>query len=604
MNTPPAPPPGLRLPRALVSTALFFFFALAFVAAPYWLVAGSLAERFLSLLLTVLLGAVWARLAANEVQLSFDVRAWGSAAILLGLMIALNFRALSAAIPWMGDEGYHIKFALSFAKLIPTPVLLFAILASFALLLTVWRKPRLAAAACVVLVTGCIAVFLLRRPPTLELILRYPFVSRWFQVLTPILLRPLAGLQHEVLFRIVPFLSAVLLSWLYARSVHPRGTVPTVLLGLAAATIPSLYYYSSILYLEMPAVVLMFVVCRESDELLSLPFDELTSKPAWYALVLIGFIKETAAAFLLSFVVLRIIIRVKIAWRNGSWKRLVRGELFMAVGTLLPVAIYLFYRTRFGNPREFHFAPENVLSLRVALVILRSHLEQFGLVYLLFLAGIVLLAFQRRFRKVLFLLAAVASTTLFHLLDAAKYAGYSRFNLFVMPAVLAGSVVFLQFVGTRGKWYLPALSVLVLASNLAISPVNWDGTRRPYWGNYLVNIAAEHHYPYREALAWLKDHSHAEVIQFTGLRFTYYFDFYFDKLNWHPKYELLKNDPSMDMASIRDLLQAASQNGVDCVVIRLDRERSTGELALVPDQRWQMKAFRNMAHSLLVFTRE
>ena len=560
-----ATPPGLRLPRALVSTALFFFFALAFVAAPYWLVAGSLAERILSLLFTVLLGALWTRLAANDIQIPFAARAWGSAAILLGLLAALNFRALTAAIPWRGDEGYHIAFALNFAKLMPTSWLVAAILGYCALLFVVWRKPRYAAAACAVLVAACVGVYLLRQPPPLEAILRYPFVSRWFQTLAPILLRPLFGLHHEVFYRIVPFLSAVILSWLYARSVYPRSTLPAVLLGLAIATIPSLYYYSSILYLEMPAVVLMFLVCRESDELLSLPLDELTTRPAWYALVLIGFLKETAAAFLLSFVVFRIIIRVKIAWRDAPWKRLVRDELFMAVCTLLPLAVYLFFRKRFGDPRGFLFIPANLLNPELLPVILRSHLEQFGLVYLFFLAGIVLLFSKRLFGKALFLLAAVVSTTLFHLLDAAKYAGYSRFNLFVMPAVLAGSIAFFQFVGTKKKWHLPALSALVLVTNLVISPMNWDGTRKPYWGNYLATTPAEHNYPFREALAWLKENHRPAAIQFAGMGSDYYFDFYFDKLDWHPKYEVIRDSPT-NAPSFLVLLQAASKNGVDCVI--------------------------------------
>ncbi len=594
----------MRLHRSLVSAALFFFFLLAFVAAPYWLVAESLAERIVSLLITLSLAALWARLSSNEMEVCIQRQAWVSAAILLGLMSALNFRALTSAIPWMGDEGYHIKFALSLAKLFPTIWLLSAALASAGLLFIVWRKPRYAVAACAVLVVGCIGVYLLRQPAQLELILRYPFFSRWFQVLIPILLRPIVGLNHEVFYRIVPFLSAVLLSWLYARSIHPRGSWRAVVLGLAAATIPSLYYYSSILYLEMPAVVLMFVVCREADELLSLGFEQLSTRPAWYALILVGFIKETTAAFLLSFVLCRIIFRMKTAIGSMPWKQLVRDELFMAAGTLLPLAIYLFYRSRFGNPRDFSFAPANLLDPRLVLVVLRSRMEQFGLVYLFFLAGIALLAANRQFRKLSFLLATVLSTTLFHLIDAAKYAGYSRFNLFVLPAVLAGSVVFLQFLGSKRKWYLPALAAFALAANLAISPVNWDGTKKPYWGNYLSKTPAEHYYPFPEALEWLKHNQNTPVIQFSGLRISYYLDFYFDKLNWHPQYEVGKDSASGGSASISKALQTASERGFNCVVVIVDQDLPQPLQLDGAARQWQLKVFRNMAHSLLVYTRE
>jgi hypothetical protein len=288
--------------------------------------------------------------------------------------------------------------------------------------------------------------------------------------------------------------------------------------------------------------------------------------------------------------------------RTGLWKQLLRDELSVGASTLLPLAVYLFYRSRFGNPREFHFTPESLLDLRLALVVLRSHLEQFGLVYIFFLAGIILLVSRKQLRKALFLLAAAAATTLFHLIDAARYTGYSRFNLLVLPAVLAGSVVFLQFIETKKKWYLPALAALVVATNLAMSPVNWDGTKRPYWGNYLAKTPAEHCYPYREALAWLKGHSPAAVIQFTGMSASYYFDFYFDKLDWHPRYELLKDSPAGGLASIRDALQAASANGVDCVVVRGD-DGLQAQRADSASEQWRLKVFRNMAHSLLVYTK-
>ncbi len=597
------PPLLLRLHRPLVATALFFFFALAFVAAPFWLLAESRSGRISSLLATVAAGALWTWISARALRLSLDRRAWIPAVILLPLMAGLNLRALTSAIPWRGDEGYHIAFVLSFAKLIPTSWLLLAILASGLLLFAVWRRPGLAAAACAVLVAGGIGIYLLRRPPPLEAILRYPFVSRWFQALTPILLRPLAGLNHEVLYRIVPFVSAAALCWLYARSVHPRSPVIAVVLGLAAATVPSLFYYSSMLYLEMPAVLLMYVVCRDSEELLALPFAELTARPAWYALVLIGFIKETTAAFLLAFVALRIIIRARTSPGNAPWWKLALEELLAAAGVLLPLVVYLAYRSAFGNPREFHFLPANLLDPRLAPVLLRSFLEQFGLLFLLFLAGLGLLAGRRQFRKALFLLAAVIATTLFHLLDAAKYAGYSRFNLFVLPAVLAGSVVFLQFVGTKKKWYLPALAALLLASNLALSPVNWDGSKKPYWGNYLDRMPAEHYYPYRQALAWLKEHGPPAAIQFAGMGSAYYFDFYFDQLDWHPPHELLKDSPAGDPATLRALLQRASQKGVDCVVVRGEGDIAELQQAGAAEQ-WRVQLFRNRAHSLLVFTKQ
>jgi hypothetical protein len=187
------------------------------------------------------------------------------------------------------------------------------------------------------------------------------------------------------------------------------------------------------------------------------------------------------------------------------------------------------------------------------------------------------------------------------LIDTIEYAGYSRFNLFVLPSVLAGSAVCVQFIGTKKKWYLPALTALVLAANLARSPVNIDGTKKPYWGNYLVDTS-EHYYPYPEALSWLRDHHNPALILFAGLDFFYYLDFYFDKLNWHPQYELLNNFRTGDLASFHDALQTASKNGSACVVVRVDE--NTVQKPDGVSQFWQLKVFSNRAHSLLVYTRK
>jgi len=607
LNTTDSPPPvsessiTLYLPRTLVSTALFSFFVLAFIAAPYWLVVESHVENIIFLLITILFGFLWTRLASNEVQMQVDRRAWISAAMLLLFLSVLNFRALTSAIPWRGDESSHIAFALTLAQMIPLAWSATAIVVLLLLLFIGWRKPKYALAACAILVAGCVAVYLLRKPPPLVAILRYPFLSRWFHALAPTLLRPITGLHHEILYRIVPHLSAVLLSWLFSRSVHSRSTVVALALGITVATIPVVFYYSSILYLEMPAVVLMFLVCNKIDLLLGLGFQDLKRNPSWYALILIGFIKETAVVFLLAFVFCRVVVRLSTSSSRLSFIRLVRDELIMALCMLLPVSIYLFFRTYLGDPRQFHFNPANLLNLRAVFVILLSHLEQFGLIYLLFIGGIVLLFRNRQYRKALFLLVTVVSIPQFHLIDTIEYAGYSRFNLFVLPSVLAGSAVFIQFIGTKKKWYLPALTALVLAANLARSPVNIDGTKKPYWGNYLVDTS-EHYYPYPEALSWLRDHHNPALILFAGLDFFYYLDFYFDKLNWHPQYELLKDFHIGDLASFHDALQTASKNGAACVVVRVDD--NTVQKPDGVSQFWQLKVFSNRAHSLLVYTRK
>jgi NADH:ubiquinone oxidoreductase subunit 5 (subunit L)/multisubunit Na+/H+ antiporter MnhA subunit len=346
--------------------------------------------------------------------------------------------------------------------------------------------------------------------------------------------------------------------------------------------------------------VLMFLVCTQADRLLSLDFRDLTKTPSWYALILIGFIKETTVPFLLCFVVYRMIIQFSSKAPRSSWKRLVLGELAMALCTLLPLFLYLFYRVYFGNPRTFDFAPANLLNLQAISITLLSHLEQFGLAYLLFIAGIVLLFRARQHRQAVFLLLILVCVPVFHLLDTVKYAGYSRFNLFVLPAVLAGAAVFLRFLSTKKKWYLPALAGLMIAANLAITPVNLDGTKNPAWG-----YPGESYYPFPEALSWLKDHHRPSRIVFAGMSVDYYFDFYFDRLGWHPQYQRVGDLRADDAASLQDTLQTASERGSTCVVVLAGENPAPPPPQLLGAAgKWELTVFRNMAYSLFVYTLE
>ena len=59
----------------------------------------------------------------------------------------------------------------------------------------------------------------------------------------------------------VPFLSSFLLVWIFQKDLSRSRPYRNLVWGLVVASIPLVYYYSSILYLEMPAVVLMLIVC-------------------------------------------------------------------------------------------------------------------------------------------------------------------------------------------------------------------------------------------------------------------------------------------------------------------------------------------------------
>ncbi len=386
---------------------------------------------------------------------------------------------------------------------------------------------------------------------------------------------------------------------MYSKAIYSRSTMTKLVLGAAIGTIPIIFYYSSILYLEMPVVLLMFIVCIRIKELLELDFDKIRKNQSWYALILLGFIKETAIIFLISFLFCRLIMKLKPSALRKITFRKVRNELYIILCTLVPGSFYIFFRIYFNISRKFSFNLNNLFNIEAFLILLKSYLEQFGPIFLIFIGGCIVLLKRKEYGTILFFVITFITIPLFHLVDDIRYAGYSRFNLFLVPSLLAGSSIFIEFINNKKRVYLPILIFIILGINVAMAPVNIDGTKKPYWGNYLFDTS-EHYYPYPETISWLKENYNTDMILFTGLDYPYYFDFYFDKLNWHPEYEMIKaSDTEDNLSALYAGLKAATEKNAAIVVFQ-----AAGNNVPAPDNLFgfhREKVFKNMAHSLVVY---
>jgi hypothetical protein len=330
-------------------------------------------------------------------------------------------------------------------------------------------------------------------------------------------------------------------------------TIPGFLAGIAVALIPVVYYYSSIFYLELPAVCLMFIVCLRIDHLLFSDFEEIRNDPGWYALILIGFIKETTIPFLLVFVAFRIAIKIVelIKRKQNCYKENQQPVIYplkriyevfsqeVVIGFLLlfPAALYVLFRTSLIDTYRGNVPTViNLFYISTYEVIIRSLFEQFGPYLIIFLAGSILLIRQGEKIRAGFYLSNIIIFLIFFTVDDWRYIGYSRFNLLILPEILACGIVVIHRLKDR-KIIGPALSILILALNFLISPINSDGTKKPLWGNYNFDTS-EHYYPYEETLQWIKDSDIDGPLLFTGMDYPYYLDFYFYKLNWFPDHKI------------------------------------------------------------------
>ena len=141
-----------------------------------------------------------------------------------------------------------------------------------------------------------------------------------------------------------------------------------------------------------------------------------------------------------------------------------------------------------------------------------------------------------------------------------------------------------------------------VVANLWMSPINWDGTKKPFWGVSMADTA-EHYYPYREALTWLKTNHEDDRILFTGMHYPYIsFAFYFGKLEWEPNHEIVLTEKTEDYRAV--LSQALAQASADNFEVVL-YQVAGNQIPQIADSHnfVQEKIFKNDAHTLVVFYR-
>jgi len=587
----------LRIAERRTFLLLLTAFGFAFLLTPYWMLARPAWARAA---LAVALGAAgwwWAHAAAGAVALpalARGERAW--VVLVAAVLVVLNLRAIGVDIPWHGDEDYHMEQVL---YLVRSPYWLAALgvaAGTLALARTESRSAVVTSAlmlAVMFVLCGGAYGHLLRR------IARYPYFSRWFQAVPVQCLFLARGwLYQEAVLRLPALLSALALAGLVYLAVRSGPRPLRALFALAVGTTPLLSYYSTVLYLELPAIVLLTVVCLRSKEMLEADAAELRRDVGWPCLLAAGLVKETLVPFLGAW----LLCRGLVALAKRPRFRTVVQESVLAVVVVLPVAVYLGFRVSAHVYRVYGCAWGNLLDGGLYRLLLVTWFDQFGLLLLLFPAGLAVLLRARGPASTVFHLATILATMAFHMADKASYVGDSRFNLLCLPALISCAVLAMD---ALTRWRVAAgwaAAIALLVANVLLSPVNPDGTRETGWG--CPAGGGEQYYPYRAALLWLKAAHPHEKILFANPGYRYYFDFYFRKFGWRPDHgewtaRMREHD---DQERLETILQHADENGFDIMVYPVSDEVPAGQETL---HNFRMeRAFRNDARTVAVFRRQ
>lgn len=617
---------------------LFLIYSFSFIFSPYWHVFHIRPHLKYVLLGCLFLGGVlWVNVVTQKLKLPKMNLSLTSLFALAGSLYILVYKALGSDIAWRGDEDFHIRLILNLISYLefwwekrtiylfnnPLFWLLMLVLVCVVLFRIRQCKPIWHSLKLILIPLSGVLLYPMYvfkdvgNSFILSDALRYPFFQKWLQ-----LLFIFPNTYGDVkLYRALPFMSLVFISWYLYFQLQKKlnSKLVSFWAALVLATIPLLLFYSTLVYLELPLVLVMLVVVFNVKPLVQANFRQLKTYPAWYALLLIGFLKETGLIVSVLLILLRIFYRLQKSVMQKEIRLSLFSELKLSLFITFPGLLYLGFRYIFGyyHPYEFRFA--HLLNFNNFIVTAQALFIQTGAFCIIAFLGLVWL-FKRRDK-----FTAVAITTLlvgtlvfflsYVYLDFTStaagivYVGYSRWLLYLLPPLEFAAIYFL----TRLKQalLLVMLSILFLF-NLRFLPFAPDGTRFPNWGAGGIDVG-EYTYPYAQAIRFLAQ-NHLNKILYTGHYSPYSgLRFYFSKYNYSPQiweypFANIRFDEQTERAYITTFFDKLANGQLEARFIdaKTILYHSVNNLDLDTDAVYTgtyrvESRFRNAYHSLYVF---
>lgn len=531
-------------------------------------------------------GCVWLRLAsASAPPVLSRIGALRQRVVLLWvpLLIGVSYLPWTADIAYGGDEHYHLK-ALVVNRILSLELLDHAWFAALPLawlgtgvwlarqsaaarglpILWTWAMAGLGLAACAPWLYSSAT---LQDAFNQDRMLRYPGSQPWLSAWQWELTRANWGtgvlFGFEVL-RFTPVLAVFALGLVLVQEKRWRKAPPILpLLGaVAAATVPTLLYHGTLLYLELTLIPLLVLLVRDGRRWLLASPERLAGGNAWWAALALSFLKDTGIIAVGFLWFARAVVRGTFLTRRHEWSiHALLAEARVAFVTLGPGVLYLLLRTMHGSrPYQPHF--ENLLSAEIWLQATRGVVEQFGFLWLPALAGMWLLARRRAWTQLLAAGALFGGMWLFHLLEEPRWVGLARFNLLLLPAVLVLAWEGLSVLLHRRTVAMMSL-LLLLAGNAWLSPVDRTG-QRAVWGG-----SGERWYDYTDCVADLRKLKPDARLAIANVAHSYGIGMTLQRLDWWADVANLPvANPNDASATLRAALELAAKGDFDFVIFR------------------------------------
>jgi hypothetical protein len=573
--------------RTQAFTLLMVIFLMAYVFSPYWLVPaaaknsslvetlGRLPLMILMICILLLLCISWAWVASGPFPVVHPERQKQryrdllSPVILALIILAFNYAPLHYNIPVQGDEEWHIwRFQVLRSILEPffegpnaaaTAIVLFLVM-----VFLFWPK-KIQTPVKILIITVVALSFCLYKGfpnvPKLDyLLVRYPFISTWLQQLGPIWKQ---NQLNEAMFRLTPTLSTFAIAYflLWAQKRHQAAVLPAILFAVAFALTPNLYYHTTILYPELPALALLTVALYFIEPILTEDYKAVRSCPGWYALLAAGFIKETTFTFIVGIIALRLLIRtgtlLKQKQLNG---KAILYEIAVIFSIATPLATYLFFRMCFGDVRGYKTDFSCLTNHYLLGIAVKSLWSQFGAVLILAIGGLLIGFVKSRFTASIALIFLFVFDFFFHFLDSAHCVGLARYNLFLFAPLAVAAMTFLEWLAPKRQIITISVALLCTMLNLWLSPVAFGGEKDPKWASPVDRSTTEYYFPQEQAVEWLKANRPAWPVLAGGATAKPRLEWYFMKANYRTEVRILLADPKIPSYEALKRTLADAQN--------------------------------------------
>ncbi len=544
-----------------------------------------------SIILFIILGVVWT-VSAFPMKSRIRGRPLKSGnypviICLLILFIAIFAPSWQSPLAYCGDELYHgmtifayqlVTYQLA-AKFTVLAIILIWVLVGVLLAIPFKRSPWVKfawiCAGFIIMALVPMNMGKLMNDPFIQgRIARYPAAEAWVSTVLG-MFSVKSWARRDIIpleiMRFLPIFSLFLLGMTLVSDWRARKlpVVVTVVSVLAMLTVPDLMFHGTIVYLELPAIMLAVIMLLDCKKLLSLPYPRVCCRPSWFAIVFLGFTKETAFPMLLAFVAVRVLFRCLDLRRDSvkDMRGFVYGEVLVAVAACLPAVLYMLIRSLSGaRPYGAHFL--NLFDITLLHQFVSSLGVQFGALLLPAVWGVYLQIRRKQWRQLTLAGLIFVGMSVFFMGENEQYIGMARFNLLLLPPL-----IFWAWEGLMDlfkiRFSLGVLAVLlVILCNIVLSPVDSYGRRMP-WGK-----TEEFWYDFPKAFKYIRNRNENATIMMGNMATPYNVFLAKKFMNWENNniFRKFYKQPDKDRELLQTLVDV-KKYGLEYVIFRWQGEK-------------------------------